>query len=530
MSTKPPMLLLLVAVLCVALVAPAGAATDDPSEPDVVIAERTAERNVFFPTVERTHDGELLVVYYDSPSHAFEQDGRISMVRSGDDGQTWSEPEVIVDTEFDDRDPSLVQLDDGTLVLSYFRTDWLRDPPKGDGNYVTRSVDGGQTWSDPVRVETAMEGPSDVMDGPYETGMAATSDKILELDNGDLLIPIYGTLPDDPQRRASVVRSTDGGTTWPIENETFIPDEPGWSLNEPALAQTPHGEVIVMLRTHHGDGAAKEARSADRGETWSHPEATDMFAHASDLLPLRNGMTLHTWGDTSGQSGQGRPVVGRVLKRNHDWTDTDQRLLYDGSPGDQSYPSSVEISPNRFFTVYYDAPAGIIGGTYSKLSDYLRADPEPPEPERDTLDLMGMHEARDLTVDTDRTWTDPGFPNIGPLAPLDGSSDYWDSATPGRVAPPSSHFTIEFAEPHRLREVGLVLKTGYRESATVRFSSDGQEWSDSLVSLEEEVTNHLVWNRVTSEQDVRAVRVDVTDSFGEWAQLTRLELVGRQSR
>jgi hypothetical protein len=50
------------------------------------------------------------------------------------------------------------------------------------------------------------------------------------------------------------------------------------------------------------------------------------------------------------------------------------RVIYHGHCrwGDESYPSTVPISEMRVFTVYYDACAGIIGGTFTDLSDLLQ--------------------------------------------------------------------------------------------------------------------------------------------------------------
>ena len=46
--------------------------------------------------------------------------GRIMAVRSSDNGQRWSKALVVMDTNQDDRDPSVACLKDGTLLLNWF--------------------------------------------------------------------------------------------------------------------------------------------------------------------------------------------------------------------------------------------------------------------------------------------------------------------------------------------------------------------------------------------------------------------------
>lgn len=46
--------------------------------------------------------------------------GRTMIVRSTDQGQTWSKPETLLDTPEDDIYPAFVELPDGTLVCSLF--------------------------------------------------------------------------------------------------------------------------------------------------------------------------------------------------------------------------------------------------------------------------------------------------------------------------------------------------------------------------------------------------------------------------
>jgi len=355
----------------------AGTASADlghPADPDVVVASATGERSTWFPTVERLRDGTLLVVYYDATSHTG-PDGRLSMTRSRDGGRTWSTPTVIVDTALDDRDPSLVQLADGTLLMNWFQTDWSTTPlPTPGGVWTARSTDAGRTWSAPVRARSSVYGNGDWTIPPvgYATPWVATSAKIVELGDHTLLLPLYGNTPDDATPSITVLRSRDGGRSWPTRLEVPVAVHPaGNGFNEPALALLGDGTVQLAIRTNT---VGYWTSSRDGGRTWA-PATTngEYWEHASDLLPIREGgrrLLLQTWGDKSNAFGPGRPTVGRVV--TPDGVRHEPRLIYTRGQHDESYPSSVQVGAGLFFTVYYDAARKIIAGTYSRLRDYLQ--------------------------------------------------------------------------------------------------------------------------------------------------------------
>ena len=50
--------------------------------------------------------------------------GRAMIVRSTDQGKTWSKPETLIDTPSDDRHPAFVELKDGTVLCSFFTLRW----------------------------------------------------------------------------------------------------------------------------------------------------------------------------------------------------------------------------------------------------------------------------------------------------------------------------------------------------------------------------------------------------------------------
>ena len=77
--------------------------------------------------------------------------GRAMLVRSTDQGKTWSKPEMLIDTPADDRHPAFVELQDGTVLCSFFT--YAGEPKNGDpvtspqrefGSY--GPFDHGRTW------------------------------------------------------------------------------------------------------------------------------------------------------------------------------------------------------------------------------------------------------------------------------------------------------------------------------------------------------------------------------------------------
>src|SRR3989442_4513476 len=80
----------------------------------------------FFPVLVTLNNGELVAVIRGKFPHII-GDGRLDLIRSQDEGKTWSAPEVAVDVpKHEDRNPAFGQLADGSLVLA-----WMRDDLRG---------------------------------------------------------------------------------------------------------------------------------------------------------------------------------------------------------------------------------------------------------------------------------------------------------------------------------------------------------------------------------------------------------------
>jgi hypothetical protein len=464
---------------------------------DVIVASGGA-RNTYFPDVEMLQNGDLLVVYYDSPAHT-SQSGRIAMVRSTDDGSTWSAPTTVADSVYDDRDPSVMQTSDGTLLLTYFSTDWSQSPSKILGTYSVRSNDGGLTWSSPVLVETKLD-------------YAAVTSKIVQLANGDLLLPRYGKMPGHWQSKIMVARSTDGGISWPQANEVEIPNPYGTNWVEPVLADLGNGHLMVLIRTAT---FAHETNSYDSGLTWTTPLPTDMVAHASSLLVLDpgnpNSNILHTWGDYSGEYAFGRPVVGQIIQA--DGTPVSERVkMYAGHCGDESYPSSVRLDDGRIFTVYYDSCAKRIGGTFSTISDYM--DYEAPttiwDSETGKLDLWKLYKNGSLHISTDMNYI---HGNFNPYGPIDGNPTYNYSAAKVQTGE-GAYWSIELDQLYPITKIGIILKQSLPETANVYLSADGVNWGTPVAAFNYVIMNSMQYIVFDNPVQARYAKVEILESNG----------------
>jgi len=296
-----------------------------------------------FPDVCRTRDGELLCVFYAGFGHVSlpsygpggklpatcPNAGRISLVRSRDNGKTWSKPTIVVDTPRDDRDPSIVQLRDGTLVCNYFSH---QPGPGGKGfqfvhSALVRSTDGGRTWSEeqPLFKQWACSSP------------------IRILSDGRLALPLYyvGSGRSKGKNYGGISFSTDNAQTW-SEPIAIGKDGPIELDAEPDIVELPGGVLLAGLRATYGGKSAAFSWSRDGGRTWSTPAAFNFLAQSIYFLRTSKGILLmgHRHPGTS---------LHYSLDDGKTWSENAQ---LDSAGG--AYPSMAELPDGTIFCAYYE--------------------------------------------------------------------------------------------------------------------------------------------------------------------------------
>ncbi|MFA5858663.1 MAG: sialidase family protein [Elusimicrobiota bacterium] len=328
---------------------------------------KNVEHYSAFPSVVKLENGELLIVFRDAPwrgkpSH-IDPESKTTIVRSKDNGQTWEKTGEVVSgkSTVGLQDPSIMQMKDGTLILSSF--DWELFKTEEEvtargirysrehnyleyhrasviGTHIWRSTDNGNTWTESQMVITSVD--------PLE--LIATSEPVVETQPGELLIPLYG----HPGNKGVVVlmSSKDKGNTWTKTGEINTAADNPEGLSEPALLKLPDGNILCIMRPLPvGEGYCYQSVSADNGKTWSTPIRTPFWGFPASLLLLKNSNVLCAYGYRRKPFGV-RSCISKDGGKTWDM-ERENVLRTDGSGSDLGYPSSVELPDGSIFTAYY---------------------------------------------------------------------------------------------------------------------------------------------------------------------------------
>lgn len=318
----------------------------------VVAQEPAGAAEPRFPDAVRLADGTIVLAYHLADGHT-NADGIVRVVRSTDGGATWSAPVTVVATVGDNRDPKLSVLSDGTVLLTVFRTDWSTKPESNLGTFVYRSADGGLTFPEFTRIDSAQP-------GAWQHGPA------VELPNGDILQPLYGY-------GARLARSTDGGRTFPASAEiTVVEDDERFSNGEPNIVRLPSGELVMQIRRHDNllaiESESTLVRSFDDGVTWTTPEPIGLPTSSAHLLLTEDGSLLLTYGN---YLQAGRPTYGALIDDpSGPWTAHRTLALYNSGWEDQANPSSVQLDDGSFLTFGFDVANRTVLSFRTTAADY----------------------------------------------------------------------------------------------------------------------------------------------------------------
>ena len=322
-----------------------------PVEGERMVVSRFAMQ----PNLIRLANGELLALLRRGACHSG-INGRIDLVRSTDDGRTWSEPQTVVDGKWDHRDGAFGQMPDGSLVVIYNLKKFYwpdgthkgsapppSDPPpvlreRGHDLRLTCSHDNGHTWEPPRELDI----PASAYPGLIQV-----------LQDGSAVVPLRYFPPETGRKCAALARSWDNGVTW--GEVVVIADR----HSEPPILELPDGRLICFARRTSqqqgicGDGV-DICWSFDRGYHWTEPRPFlgPQEVPVSPLL-LRDGRILVTYGYRKFPFGV-RGVISRDYGRTWDW-DNELIIAWESCSPDCGYPRTVQLPSGEILTIYYSA-------------------------------------------------------------------------------------------------------------------------------------------------------------------------------
>lgn len=297
-----------------------------------------------FPVILRTGPNEAIAAIRGGAGHVGIE-GNLQLIRSSDRGETWSDPEVIAGSDWDDRNPALGRSRKGTVVLAYhhqgnYDGKWDLHPGNRVDTFLKVSQDEGRTWSDPFPLShREFRGRS-----PYGRMINVGS---------TLIMPIYGAAPGSPPLWENVfsyiLRSRDDGRTW--SDPTTVARD----MNETSFLNLPDGELLAILRSQLDHPASLySSRSKDGGYSWTEPvRITGDSEHPGDLVLLSNGWLLLVYGHRHPPYG----VQGMVSTDSGQTWETKHKLVFadDRPGGDCGYPSVTLFVDGRVVVIYYSA-------------------------------------------------------------------------------------------------------------------------------------------------------------------------------
>lgn len=333
-----------------------------------------------WPSVAKGEGGELMVSFSGNRIRHICPFGKVLMVRSRDEGKTWSVPSIVLDTPFDDRDAGLLSMGGGKMCLSSFNITaheivtcykgFVEELPKDEqivfehmaevaphsirGNYpdslLMFSEDYGYTWKEPIRV------PISAPHGPVLTsdGTLLYLGTIVEGHTADAV-----SVEEDGMAPIALYKINEDGSFEKISQVPACPEMPATAFyNEPHMIELPDGRLLAHIRMDGREGVSPadgglftslQTISEDGGRTWSVPKELGCIGAPPFLFRHSSGALISVYGRRMEPFG-----ISVMISWDDGETWEKDIPLWSGQKDlDLGYPGLVEMDNGDLFTVYY---------------------------------------------------------------------------------------------------------------------------------------------------------------------------------
>ena len=267
----------------------------------------------------RLKDGRIMHAYTKFISNSWDDGATADIVAnySVDNGETWSEEKIIIEHTSSARNAmcaNLVRLGNGDLGIMYLRK---MDETQNVRIELIRSADEGVTWSDPVRIPF-VEDSYYVIENDHLIKLS--SGKLLLPMNHHPYVRTNeeGKKIFNGHGKMTFAASDDDGKTWYNLSDEYdlpYPEISGTGLQETVVYEKLDGTLRAFSRT---DLLCQyESISNDSGKTWSMPKPNTFFTSPTSPLNIKrigNGNLVAVFNPKPGM-----PAYDPDNTRNNNW-------------------------------------------------------------------------------------------------------------------------------------------------------------------------------------------------------------------
>jgi hypothetical protein len=306
-------------------------------------------------TTSATYGNNIVVAFNDVSMTGFGS----SLCYSNDGGKTWRQRSPPLPAfGKGGGDPVLAVDADGVFYYSALATNSMGLSILA----VTRSIDGGATWSRVTNAVSSRTTATDLHDKEW-----MTVDRTNSPYSGNVYVTWTRFSPKPEDSGISFVRSTDGGRTWSNAKLISPPLTPQAVVQGSWIAIGPEGEIYVSYMDTRIAGIAV-VKSTDGGQTFSAPVTAIKFRTTTTLKTLSGGFEVPFWPsiDVDISDGPHRGTVYIVTNDETGWEDEIDVLLVSSTDGGKTWtePTRVsddETSTDQFMPALIVAPDGTLG-------------------------------------------------------------------------------------------------------------------------------------------------------------------------
>ena len=352
----------------------------------IILSNEQSLHNYFgWPTVARLKDGRVAMVCSGYRIGHVCPFGKGVLMISDDDGESWSLPQIVIDTPLDDRDCGIVPFGESSAIvtsfncspdnhLEYFGWKLDEEPIVYKSAYidlVQRTVNWKKFLGSTYRISNDnCKSFGELRFAPVTTphGPAITPDgRMIYVGNN------FNPQLDNTKKRDSIscYEILPNGEYLHLSDIEKAPGEEEFGYHEPHAIVLPDGKIIVHIRVHYdktdlpSNLTVYQCESKDGGKSFSTPHPITEIGGGSPSHIVRDGNTLIA---TYSRRSKPYGIMAMFSTDGAKSWNIDNRLIdISCKPEDLGYPSSVALGDGKMLTVYYEKPEGYSGTVIKQI-------------------------------------------------------------------------------------------------------------------------------------------------------------------